>query len=507
MAVTPARVCAVVTEETIAAARKALHEAKALAELAELRLDCLRDFDFANPANLSSLLEDKPLPVIITCRATGEGGRQYVDEQARLRLLVEGARRLADYCDVEAASYARAAALSPDLSRLIVSHHNFDGTPADLERTYEDVTALPAGIHKIVTQANDVSDSLAIFRLLDRAKRENRQLIALAMGTPGLVTRVLGPSHGSFLTYGAIRRGAESASGQPTCEELKNLYRISRITGETRIVGIIGNPILHSASPAMHNSAIGHLGLDCVYLPFEVDNLEAFFKRFVRPRTREIEWRLRGLSVTIPHKTEAMSFLDEIDPSARAVGAVNTIVIDGDKLTGHNTDVAGAIEPLEALCSLRDEHCAIIGAGGAARAVVYGLLQRGARVTVFARDVARARAFGEHFGVEVLPISELARSIAPIVINSTPVGMSGHSKGESPVPREALAGRRMVYDLVYNPAETRFLAEARATGCRTLGGLEMLVAQAALQFKLWNGSQAPVDTMRSSADKWLSGSG
>ena len=495
----PGRVCAVIAEPTVEAAQKAISRAAGIADLIELRLDYLGDFDFTNPAALGPLLAGDHPPVIITCRSVEEGGKQAVDHPVRLKLLVEGARQFADYCDIEAAHYAQAANLSPDLSRLIVSYHNFEETPAALEAIYDRITALPAAVHKIVIHARTIADSLAVFRLLDRARSEGRKLIAIAMGEAGIVTRVLGPSRGSFLTYAALAPGRESAAGQLTCDELGELYRVRHLSRDTVVTGIIGSPVGHSASPALHNRAFAALGLDFVYLPFEVGDVEAFFARFVRTATREIDWNLRGLSVTIPHKTAVIPILDELDATAREVGAVNTIVIDEGKLLGYNTDVEGAMVPLERAGSLEGESCAVIGAGGAARAIVYGLIKRGARVSLFARDAVRARALAERFGVGVFPLEAFSSCDAAVVINTTPVGMRGHDEGSSPVPRQSLRGRRIAYDLVYNPLETQFLIDARAEGCQTISGLEMLVAQAALQFELWTGRKPPIDLMRAAA--------
>jgi len=507
MSENPARVCAVVAEETVDAARAAIKQASAVADLIELRLDYLRDFDFADPSSLRLLLEHKPLPVIITCRAASEGGRQPVADNIRLRLLVEGARQLADYCDVEAAYYGEAALLPPDLSRLIVSYHNFAETPADLTSIYDRVTALPAAVHKFVTRAHTLTDSLASFKLLERARVENRRVIVLAMGQAGFVTRVLGPAFGSFLTYGALGQGRGSAPGQPTCDELADLYRVRRISRATSITGIIGSPVAHSASPAMHNRAFAELGLDFVYLPFETKDLAGFFSRFVRPSTREIGWNPRGFSVTIPHKSAAIPLLDEVDSPALKAGAVNTVVVNEECLIGYNTDVRGAMGPLEEACELAGESCAVVGAGGAARAVICGLLGRGARVSVFARDRGKARLLCESLGVSVSPLESLASSDARVVINTTPVGMRGHSEGSSPIPAASLRGRSVAYDLVYNPLETQFLEDARAEGCQAISGLEMLVAQAALQFELWTGQRPPVDAMRKAAIEKIIGDG
>lgn len=500
-----ARICAVITESTVDAARIAIKQASAVADLIEIRLDYLRDFDFTNGTNLRSLLKDRPLPTIITCRAISEGGVQQIDDETRLRLLVEGARSAADYCDIEAAYYEAAAKLYPDISKLIVSYHNFTETPQDLNGVYDRITALPAAIHKIVTRANSIKDSLAVFNLLERARNDGRNIIALAMQEPGLVTRIMGPSRGSFLTYATLERGKESAPGQPDCEEMRDLYRIQRLTRDTIITGIIGKPVSHSASPVMHNRAFTALDLDFVYIPFEVDDVDEFFTRFVRPATVEADWRLGGFSVTIPHKTKVAAFLDEIDKTASLAGAVNTIVISDGRIKGYNTDVEGAIKPLEKILPLEGESCGVIGAGGAARAVIYGLICKGARVKIFARDVNRACRLADSFGVAVAPVESLQSSDVQVVINATPVGMRGYSEGMSPVPRSALRDRRVVYDLVYNPLETRFLKDARAEGCHTISGIEMLIAQAALQFQLWTDQQAPLDLMRSAAIEKLSG--
>ena len=502
------RICAVITEETVALARAAMNQAATVADLIELRLDYLRDFDFADERSLASLallLDDKPLPVIITCRAASEGGQQPIDDRHRLRLLVEGARRCADYCDIEAAYYAEAAALSPDISRLIVSYHNFEETPPDLDDVYDRVTALPAAVHKIVTRANTITDALGVFKLLARARGQGTNSIAMAMGQAGVITRVMGPSRGSFLTYGSLDSGKESADGQLTCEELIDAYRIRRLSLSTKITGIVGSPVGHSASPAMHNRAFAELGLDYVYLPLEVDGLAEFVDRFVTPARREMDWNLRGLSVTIPHKSKIIPLLEEVSESARQIGAVNTVVIDHRRLVGYNTDVRGAMEPLEQACKLTGESCAVIGAGGAARAVISGLLGRGARVEVFARNPASANSLNEAFGVTVSPIESLESNDARVIINTTPVGMRGHSEGSSPVPAKALRGRLIVYDLVYNPLETQLLLDARAAGCQVISGIEMLVAQASLQFELFTGEKPPIDVMREAAFRRITG--
>jgi 3-dehydroquinate dehydratase/shikimate dehydrogenase len=496
------KICAVIAEDTVAGAKAALDRAASVADLAELRLDYLRDFDFSSLAGLRALLDRKPLPVIITCRSAEEGGNQRIEDHVRIPLLVEGARSLADYCDIEEAHYERAVDLSPNFARLIVSYHNFHTTPDDLERVYDRLCSRTAALQKIAVRANRIQDVIPVFRLLDRAEREQRCLIAISIGGPGLVTRVLGPARGGFLSYGSLDLKNTTADGQLGCLELRNLYRLDRIKRSTTVLGIIGNPVAHSASPRMHNAAARALGLDLVYLPFEVQDLAEFVSCLASPKTREIDWPLKGFSVTIPHKEAILPMLDGLDQVALAVGAVNTVVIRNGRLEGFNTDVAGAVEPLEAITDIPGAECAVVGSGGSARAVAYGLARKGARVTVYARNLEKGSRIAADFGdlcVKAAGLSDLVTSGARIVINTTPVGMDGAGLGQTIVPREAWDGREIAYDLVYNPLETRFLTDAREAGCKTLSGIEMLAAQAARQFLLWTGQEPPPGLMLNEA--------
>ena len=325
-------------------------------------------------------------------------------------------------------------------------------------------------------------------------QRGEKPVIILGMGLPGIATRILALSRGALLTFGALKRGAESASGQPTATELRELYRAHQLTKHSEIYGVIGNPIGHSRSPLIHNAALKAVGRDAVYLPLEVDDAPEFIRDFVHPKTKKLDWNLRGLSVTIPHKISVMPHLDFLSPAVQAVGAVNTIIVKGDKLHGDNTDVIGAMKPLEELMDLKGARAAIIGAGGAARAICYGLRQRGASVTIYARDAYKAQTLADEFNAQAASITAFHRN-ADLVINCTPVGMQGHNEGTSPIKADALNNVQLLYDLIYNPLETQLLKDAKAAGCQTLGGMAMLLGQAAEQFRLWTGEEAPLDVM------------
>lgn len=298
------------------------------------------------------------------------------------------------------------------------------------------------------------------------------------------------PSRGAFLTYGAVDDESATAPGQVNAPKLRSLYHIDQVDNETMICGLIGLPVMHSVSPRIHNAAFAAEGINGVYLPFEVKDVDSFFKRMVDPRTRELNWNLRGLSVTAPHKQSVMKHLDWIEPNATEIGAVNTVVVENDRLLGYNTDAAGFIEPLlPRLGSLADREVAVIGAGGAARAAIWALQQQKARVTLFARNVDKAQKLAEVFNISCESLSSAKFAGYDLVINATPLG-SGEHIDQSPINVGQLNGARCIYDLIYNPSETKLLREARHVGCETLGGMEMLAAQARLQFELWTGKKA-----------------
>ncbi|HYV12015.1 MAG TPA: shikimate dehydrogenase [Pyrinomonadaceae bacterium] len=469
-----ARVCVPVCEKDL----DALPSAYELADWVELRIDC---FDKV-PDNLEEIKH----PLILTFRPSEQGGYRELTREERQRFWSSAPRSDSVWWDVEGDLVHE---LAPDWSRVIVSHHDFSGVPKDLEQIYERLAQTPAAVIKIAVQANDILDCLPVFQLLDRARREGREIIAIAMGNAGIATRVLGLSRGSFLTYGALDDARATAPGQVNARKLRSLYHIDTIDDETMICGLVGLPVMHSISPRIHNAAFLEEELNGVYLPFEVHDAVQFFKRMVHPRTRELNWNLRGLSITAPHKQTVMECLDWIDPDAKEIGAVNTVVVEGDRLLGYNTDAAGFIDPLlTRFTTLRDAKVAIIGAGGAARAAIWALQRQNANVTLFARNVPKAQSLADLFKISCMSLNEASFAGFDLVINTTPVG-SGAYISQSPVTREQLSGSRCVYDLIYNPRETLLLREALEAGCEMLGGLEMLVAQAGLQFELWTGKK------------------
>jgi 3-dehydroquinate dehydratase/shikimate dehydrogenase len=494
----------------------AIDGAAEVADIVELRLDCLPDneLEVATPS-LAGFLKMTSVPTILTLRSAEQGGHTSADYEARRRfwrsldnlpgnslidLELDLVRDFAAVSDAES---------SIDWSRVICSHHDFDGVPADLERIYEAMAASPARILKIAVQANDATDCLPIFHLLERARREGREMIAIAMGQAGIMTRILGPSRGSFLTYGSFDDENATAPGQVTARQLRDVYRIDQIDSGTEIIGLMGKPVSHSLSPHIHNAAFAAAGANAVYIPFQVADAAQFIRRIAHPRSRELDWNLRGLSVTAPHKSVVMNQLDWIDPAAKEIGAVNTILIKEDGLYGYNTDAPGFISPLRRkFGSLKGARCAVIGAGGGARAALWALRNESSHVVLFARNPDNARPVAEEFRVEHRPLGTDRFDAFDIVINATPLGTRGELENHTSATADQLRGVRFAYDLVYNPIETRFLREARAAGCEIGGGIEMLLAQAVEQFKLWRSKlwiakEPDLEVMRAAALRGL----
>jgi 3-dehydroquinate dehydratase/shikimate dehydrogenase len=447
----------------------------------ELRLDCLDPRELA--FEVETFAGELSRPAILTFRPSEQGGYR----------VLERAERDAFWKKDPGASINALCDIESDLvvnfwPRVIISHHDFSGVPDDLEEIYERLAATSARIVKIAVRANEITDCIRVFKLLERGTRENRELIAIAMGNAGIATRILGPSRGAFLTYGSLVDESATAPGQVNARQLRSVYHIDDIDEDTMICGLVGLPVMHSVSPHMHNAAFAAAGVNGVYLPLEVRDIKAFVQRMVHPQTRELDWNLRGLSITAPHKSSVMELLDWIDADAQEIGAVNTVVVEKGLLHGYNTDVYGFVEPLrERLGSLAGLRVAVIGAGGAARAAVWALKRDRAGATLFARDPTK----GE-------PLAGASFAGYDVVINATPLG-SGELVGDTPVGRDQLAGAGLVYDLIYSPIETEFLRQARAAGCDTLGGLPMLVAQARRQFELWTGKTPSAELMYDSA--------
>ena len=494
------KICVSVCAETADIFIDKIKQAAKYADVIELRFDCVNENELdAVVTHIAGLAVSKPL--LATFRSPEQGGnRQLTVEQRK------------DFWKNLPPSF-RAADLEENLvdiqtaaENLILSFHDFDGVPNDLTDIYKRLAAQD-GIIKIAVQTNDITDAIPLWKLLEIAKSDDRQLIPIAMGEAGKWTRILGLANGSPLTYASLESGSETAPGQISAKDLVELYRAKTLDEKTAVYGIIGGNTSYSMSPYIHNAAFAAKGLNNAFVPLQTADLGEFMLRMVKPETREIELNFAGFSVTAPHKQAIIRHLDETDDSAKAIAAVNTVKIVDGKLFGFNTDAEGFIQPLKsAYGSVRDARVAVVGAGGAARACVYALRKEGADVTIFARDTQKADDLAKEFKAALKSLSEIQKPEAnfsgfDILVNTTPLGTKGISETESVATADQLNGINLVYDIVYNPAETLLLREAKNAGAQTINGIEMLIGQAIKQFEIWTGMDAPKDAMRQAV--WL----
>ena len=424
-------------------------------------------------------------PLVITCRPAWEGGQFHGSEEERHAILAEAIALGAAYVDVE----WRAG--FDDLVRcrggrgLVLSMHDYSGVPPDLTLICAAMRATGAEVIKLAVHVRRLGDCL---RLLDLTRDALAKTVVVGMGAAGLSTRVLAARFGSCWTY-----AGDAAPGQLPVACLLDEYRFRAITSGTRIYGVAGAPLEHSLSPALHNACFAALGIDAAFVPLHSDSADdvlAFAEGM----------DVRGMAVTAPLKVALAGRMDRLDDVATRVGAANTIARQGGEWIGRNTDVAGFLEPLAGREDLVNARAAILGSGGAARSVAVALASAGARVTIYGRTLERAAVVARPVGGDAhtgIP----KRGTWDLLVNATPVGTIPNDD-ETPIPAGHLGGG-LVYDLVYNPTETRLLREARAAGCRTIGGLPMLIAQAALQAEWWNGRAAPVAAMRETAVRRL----
>ncbi|CAD6269930.1 unnamed protein product [Miscanthus lutarioriparius] len=473
------------------------------ADVAELRLDCL--VGFAPRRDLPVILaKPRPLPALVTYRPKWEGGEYEGDDESRFEALLLAMELGAEYVDVELKVADKFMKLisgrKPDNCKLIVSSHNYESTPSseELANLVAQIQATGADIVKIATTATEIVDVAKMFQILVHCQEKQVPIIGLVMNDRGFISRVLCPKYGGFLTFGSLKKGKESAPAQPTAAELINLYNIRQIGPDTKVFGIIGKPVGHSKSPILHNEAFRSVGFNAVYVPFLVDDLAKFLNTYSSPD-------FAGFSCTIPHKEAAVRCCDEVDPIARAIGAVNTIVRRPDgKLVGYNTDYVGAISAIEDgiraseqtdpdTSPLAGRLFVVIGAGGAGKALAYGAKEKGARVVIANRTFARAQELANLIGAPALTLADLENyhpEEGMILANTTAIGMHPNVN-ETPLSKQALKSYAVVFDAVYTPKETRLLREAAECGATVVSGLEMFIRQAMGQFEHFTGM--PVD--------------
>jgi len=486
--------------------------AAAGAELLELRTDYLKELETESVKKLLEYAKSTGLPIIVTCRDKAQGGAGDRPLELRTGILLEAIKAGADFVDCEYENFLAGdtqrkltkAIAENKKTRLILSAHDFTGPFDDLSGLYDDIKAASGqAIPKLVYTPGHINDCFEAFDLLHNTTGD---VIVLCMGRAGLISRILAKKLGGFLTFASLDEGSSTAPGQITAEQMKKLYRWDYIDTETELFGVIGNPVAHSLSPAIFNACFGERDINGLYLPLLVEGQKSRFNQFMDNIIARSWLGFGGFSVTIPHKAHALDYANAagefVEPLAVDIGVVNTLKVGiGPRISGYNTDYAGARDALCAALKI-DKHglhsktCAVVGAGGAARAVVAGLVDVGAKVTVYNRTVAKAQALSEEFKCRYAPLEALTQMDAQVVINCTSIGMHP-DVDKTPVPAEYIKSNMTVFDTVYNPAETLLLKQAAKAGAKTISGIEMFVRQAMAQYKLFIGTAEPPEkTMR-----------
>lgn len=477
-----ALLCETVTAETLGALRAA-REAATLGDLVELRLDGVRDLDVAGA------LDGRRRPVVATCRASWEGGRFDGSEEERKTVLARALDLGAEFVDVEwRAGFEDLIDRAP--ARVVVSHHAFDGVPADLTDRVRAMRSIGAGTIKVAVLTPRLSDTnpLAAIGAEGRA-------VVIGMGESGLPSRLLATQYGSRWTYA----GNGVAPGQVPARRMIEVFRFRDVGPDTRVFGVVSRTALHSLSPVMHNRAFAAAGIDAVYVPLQTDDFDDFlsFADAVG---------VQGASVTIPFKLDALRSASRCEGVATEVGAANTLRRLGTEWEATNTDVDGFVAPLmeDRLGGIGGRRASVLGAGGSARAVAVGLRRQGFAVTLHARRAAQAREVATMLGCTVGPWPPEAGSW-DVLVNTTPLG-GANRRAESPLPGGPFGGG-LVYDLTYGAGDSALLRDARAGGCRVLDGLPMLVAQAERQFEWWTGQRPLPGLMAEAAREALAAAG
>lgn len=491
------------------------------AEMLELRTDMLSELETGVVKKAVKTAKGTSLPVIVTCRDKAQGGIGQWGPDKRVEILIEAVKAGADYIDCEYDNFVIGDVrerivkelLEHSGTRLILSAHNFEGRFSDIEGLYEEIhEAYPECIVKLVYTAGQTCDCFEAFDLLKKRKVD---LIVFCMGEDGVISRILTKKFGGYLTFASLKAAEATAPGQIEVEQMKNLYRWDRIDAKTELFGVIGDPVGHSLSPAIFNACFDKDGSNSLYLPVLIKGGQEEFTEFMENLTVSSDggYGFGGFSVTIPHKAHALKYVSKagefIEPLAADIGAVNTLKIGiGGRVSGYNTDYAGA---MDALCTvlgagkheLHKVDVAVVGAGGVSRAIVAGLAEVGAKVTVYNRTVSKAEALAEEFGCKYAGLEGIKGMNAKVLVNCTSIGMYPEVEA-SPVPEECLCSEMAVFDTVYNPLETMLLKQAAEAGAQTVNGAEMFVRQAMAQYKLFTGTDANEEIMRKTVFDCLS---
>ncbi len=462
-------ICPVIVGPSLALAQQQIENSLLYAACLELRLD---HFEVIDCVWLKQILSQYLLPMIFTLRKASQGGKYSGSEETRYSLFRKLLPLRPAFFDVEHDTPLDIIAeFQAHNCPILLSSHHFDGVPEQLDEHFLHMKKIPAAFYKIAVYTDSTHQCL---RFMQWAKRQDNKLIPICMGKNGQISRILSPRHNCPITYVTIDPNEENISGQLSAQVLHKQYRYSFLHPETRVMGLIGNPVDQSPSHVTHNHLFSHFGLDAVYVKMRVskEELSNFFS-IAR------SFSFGGLSVTMPLKEEILRFLDDIDPEARAIGAVNTLVVRQQSIIGYNTDGVGALDALERKKVVQGKKMVLIGAGGVARAIAHEALKRGCEVVIVSREARKSKEVAAQLGCKGIGLDGIRENGQgyDFLINCTPHPM--------PIDLSMILPKTIAMDVTIAPKETTFLQQAASKNCQIVYGYEMFIEQALGQFCLW----------------------
>ncbi len=467
-----------------------LEKALTKGELAEIRIDLIPDL---NLLEISNRFDKKR--IIVTNRKKDEGGAFEGSESERISPLIDAIKIGFGFIDIEYSSIDYVHNLISkkrefdSKTNIILSYHNFEETPKNLNEIFSQMDNQGHDIIKIVAYANDISDNLIIKDFLSSKSSQNIKLISFLMGEKGEISRVLCNSWGSYTSYAPLKGVGKTAPGQIPIEVLKDVYQVNSIKDNFDIYGLIGNPVKESIGYYVHNKLFSYYNIDAVYLNFLVDDLGKFMSSF--------EGQFKGLCVTMPFKEKIIPYLDEIDQMALKIGAINTIKKNKDGLFGTNTDWIGAVYSIEKLTQIKDKRVLILGAGGAGKAIAFGIANSRGEVIISNRDQKKALDISKNLGAKTVLWEDRNDVEFDILVNSTKIGMHPQDNicpMDDSFFEKDLSGIT-VFDAVYSPIDTKLLVRSKEQGAKIANGLDMYIGQAMAQFELWTGIKPSPEKM------------
>ena len=476
-------ICLTLSGPTILDNLKALADNKDYVDICELRLDLLSPSEVAKAADFPSMVD---IPVILTLRRVSDGGKCTLQEKARRSLLIDTMKNGGfSYVDIEddvKKSDVEEAAHSLGM-KVIRSYHDFEGVPADIFSRVHSL-ASRGDVAKIAVTPHNTADVMTLFRINEELKDVPK--IIIGMGEWGVATRILYKKMGSILTFGS--NGKAVAPGMISARELKLLYRADQLNDNTGIYGIVGNPVMHSLSPQIHNPGFHKIHYNAVYVPFLSESIRSFL-------TLAEMLRMRGFSVTVPFKVDVVKYLGNITREVKQIGSCNTVVRVPNMWKGTNTDYYGFIHPIEKeIDDDRIKSALVIGAGGAAKAIVWALKMRNVKVVIVNRTKSKADELARLYGVGSDSLDNISQyeGKVDLVVQATNMGLHPY-EDVNPAEKFHFSGKEIAYDNVYKPKYTKFLIAAEKAGCTLKFGWDMLMEQGKLQFESFTGYHYPKD--------------